>query len=124
MNKVLICGNLAKDVEIRVSRDGVKICKGVIAVKRAYSKKNETDFIPFTVLGNSAEYAQKRGHKGSRVEIVGSWNHGTYVDSEGNKRASDCCLVDEITIIQKPTETKPDNEVVDIDNCEDDDLPF
>lgn len=120
MNHIFLLGNLVDDVKVFTNKDGVKIVKGVVGIARDYTKKKESDYISFTVIGNSVDYVEKYGKKGTKTLIQGSWNHSTYKDKDGMLRSSDVCLVDDIKLFTE-TRAKSTKQSKDIP---DDDLPF
>ena len=122
MNRVFLQGNLVDDVRVFTNKDGVKVVKGVIAVVRP-TKKRDSDFVPFTLMGNSVDYTSKFGKKGTRTLIQGSWYHSSFKDKDGNVKSSDCCLVEEIKFfVERPVvEDVQEEQPSDIDT---DDLPF
>lgn len=84
MNKVILIGNLSKDVEMRQTNNGKAVANFSIAVSRTFS--DETDFFNVTVWGNQAENCAKYLKKGSKVGIVGYLYNNTYEAKDGTKR--------------------------------------
>ena len=75
-NKVILIGNLTRDVELRYSSAGLAIASTAIAVTRRFSgangeKQEETCFVDITFFGKYAEVANQYLHKGSKVMIEG-----------------------------------------------------
>jgi single-strand DNA-binding protein len=84
MNKVILIGNLSKDVEKRQTQNGNVVANFSIAVSRTFS--DETDFHNITVWGNQAENCAKYLKKGSKVGIVGALQNRSYEANDGTKR--------------------------------------
>lgn len=84
MNKVLLTGNITKDLEIKKSGD-TDILKFSIAVKR---DKDNVDFIPITVFGKQAEAVVKYCGKGSKILVSGTLRISNYEDKNKVKRTS------------------------------------
>jgi hypothetical protein len=84
MNKVILIGNLSKDVEKRQTQNGNVVANFSIAVSRTFS--DETDFFNITVWGNQAENCAKYLKKGSKVGIVGALQNRSYEANDGTKR--------------------------------------
>lgn len=84
MNHVVIIGRLTRDPELRyIPGTGTAVASCSIAVDRDYTKKDgtkETDFIPFEVMGKSAEYTANYLGKGRLVVIQGSIRIERYID--------------------------------------------
>ena len=75
-NKVILIGNLTRDVELRYLPSGQALAKCGIATNRRFKdasgmQKDETMFIDITVWGRSAEVANQYLRKGSRVLVEG-----------------------------------------------------
>lgn len=82
MNKIVLTGNITKDLEIKKSGD-IDVLKFSIAVKR---DKDNADFIPITVFGKQAQAIQKYCRKGSKVLVSGALRISTYEDKNKVKR--------------------------------------
>ena len=70
MNKVIICGRLVRDPEVRYSQGekSTAIARYTVAVDRKFKKDGEqsTDFISCIAFGKPAEFAEKYLRKGIR----------------------------------------------------------
>ena len=90
MNSVVIIGRLSKDPELKyIPGTGTAVASCSIAVSRDYTKKDgtkETDFIPFEVMGKSAEYMANYLNKGRLVAIQGSIRVDRYKDQAGQDK--------------------------------------
>ena len=86
MNKVIITGNLCKEIELKKSQSGKSFVKNSVAVKRTNKNQNgeyETDFFNITVFGLQAEFLEKYAGKGSKVLVDGSLQFSTYKNKDG-----------------------------------------
>ena len=75
-NKVILAGNLARDIEIRYLPSGTAVATTAIATNRRYkasdgTQKDETMFIDLTFWGRTAEIANQYLKKGSQVLVEG-----------------------------------------------------
>jgi len=75
-NKVVLVGNLTRDVEIRYSQSGSAIGNVGIATSRKWKsqtgeQKEEVMFIDLTFFGRTAEIANQYLRKGSKVLVDG-----------------------------------------------------
>lgn len=88
MNKVILCGRLTKDPEVRYSQGGMAIARYTLAVDRR-GKKTEgaqtADFISCTAFDKSAEFVEKYIRKGTKVIVTGRIQTGSYTDRDGKK---------------------------------------
>ena len=71
MNKVIISGNLTKDMDVMVSKNGVNIGKFTVAVNNGYGENTYTQFYPVVLFGKRVEALQKYLLKGTKVIIDG-----------------------------------------------------
>jgi len=90
INKVIIAGNLVRDVELRETGNGAAVGKMTVAVNQTYTQdgetKKKTEFIPVVLFGKSAINAEKFLGKGSSVLVEGKFTTRSWEDSEGKKR--------------------------------------
>ena len=127
MNKVILSGNIVKDIEVRRTQSGEAVVSNTVAVRREYKNVNneyDTDFINFVAWRSQAEYLEKYAVKGDRVELVGRWQVRKYTDSNNATRTVDEVVVESITAFSKPKqETKQEPKQSAYDDFEDE-LPF
>ena len=82
-NKVVLCGRISNDLELRQTSNGKSYCRFNLAVNRM----NEgTDFITITVWNKQAENIVEYQSKGSLILVEGQSSTGNYTDAEGNNR--------------------------------------
>jgi single-strand DNA-binding protein len=84
MNKIIITGNISRDIEKRETNNGKAVANFSIAVSRPFG--DETDFFNVVVWGNQAENCAKYLKKGSKVGIVGTLQNRSYEANDGTKR--------------------------------------
>ena len=85
MNITTITGNLAKEWEIRKSKDGkTTIAINVIAANDYQAER--TNFFNIKVIGKIAESYAKYTGKGSKVTIVGKMSLTNYTDKNGEQK--------------------------------------
>lgn len=119
LNKVILIGNVTKDVEIRSTTNGKHVVTNTIAVTRSFKNANgtyDTDFINFVAYGGTADFLSNYAKKGTRIAISGSWNTRTYQDNNGKTQYVNECLVTDVDILtpkekeQAKVETKNEND--------------
>jgi single-strand DNA-binding protein len=127
MNKVILTGNLCRDIELKQTQSGKAVLSNCVAVQRDFKNANneyESDFINITVWGASAEYLAKYGNKGDRVELVGKWRVDT-VENNGDKQYYHKCEVEQIKVFSREKkEEKDDAPAPNLTAIDDTDLPF
>lgn len=91
-NKVILIGNLTRDVELRSIAGGQSVAKIGVAVNRKYRSKDneereETTFVDCEAWGRTAEVMNQYLRKGSPVFIEGRLKLDQWEDKEGQKRS-------------------------------------
>ena len=100
MNKVILIGNITKDIELRQSNSG----KFVVEFSIAINNGNElpADFINCTAWNKTAEILSKYATKGTKVGIEGAMKTQTWTDQQGNNRYKTYVLVDRVELLSRP----------------------
>ena len=102
-NKIIMAGNLTRDIELRYSQSGSAIANTAIATSRKFSingeKKEETCFVDITFFGRSAEVANQYLHKGSKILVEGRLKLDTWNDNNGQKRSKHSVVVESMQMI-------------------------
>ena len=110
-NKVILIGNLTRDVELKYTPNGTAVAKFGLAVNRTYKdnmsgeNKQEVLFIDITVFGRSAEVANQYLSKGRRVLVEGRLVLDQWVDSTGQKRSKHSVVAEKVQFM----DSKNDN---------------
>ncbi len=92
-NRVILVGNLTRDVELRSTGGGLQIAKFGLAVnerRRTQSGEDidETLFIDITCFGRQAEVAEQYLSKGSPVLVEGKLRFSTWDDRDSGQKRS------------------------------------
>jgi single-strand DNA-binding protein len=115
-NKVILVGNLTRDVELRYAPSGTAIAKFGIATNRTYKdtvtgeNKQEVMFIDVTVFGRSAEVANQYLKKGRRVLVEGRLVLDQWVDSTGQKRSKHSVVAEKLQFMETKAEAQRNRE--------------
>ena len=87
MNKVMLSGRIASDIEVKNTPSGASVVNFSLAVNRRFKGsdgKFETDFINCVAWRVCADFIGKYFSKGKPIEIVGNIQTRTY-EKDGNK---------------------------------------
>lgn len=92
LNKIMLIGNLGRDVETRFTTGNVSISSFSMATTNGYKGKdgnwvNETTWHNVTVF-NMSDYMKENLKKGRKVYVEGRLTKREYTDKEGIKRYS------------------------------------
>ena len=109
-NKVVLVGNLTRDIELRYSQSGMGIAKTAIATSRKFTsngeKKEEVMFIDITFFGRSAEIANQYLRKGSKILVEGRLNFEQWVDQNGGKRSKHSVTVENMRMLDSKSDAQ------------------
>jgi single-strand DNA-binding protein len=142
-NKVILAGNLARDIEVRYAgANNTAIGNTAIATNRKYKgsdgeQKEEVMFIDITFFGRTAEVANQYLKKGSQILIEGRLVLDQWTATDGTKRSKHSVSVESMQMLgskdasqdgykqpQKQETKKEVNESVPEIDIDDDEIPF
>lgn len=115
-NKVILVGNLTRDIELRYSQSGMGIANTAIATSRKFTsngeKKEEVCFVDITFFARSAEVANQYLRKGSKILIEGRLNFDQWVDKDGQKRSKHSVVVETMQMLDSKADgaSRQDNQ--------------
>jgi single-strand DNA-binding protein len=97
MNKVMMHGRLAKDVDLRTTTTGKSVASFTIAVDSGYGENRKADFFPCVAWGKTAELMSKHFSKGKEILIAdGRLQNRSYDANDGSKRYVTEIIVNEV----------------------------
>jgi len=114
-NKVILVGNLTRDVEIRYTSSGSALAKVGIATNRRFKSatgelKDETMFIDLTFFGRTAEVANQYLRKGSKVLVEGRLILEQWVAQDGTKRSRHSVTVETMQMLDSKADAAQNNQ--------------
>lgn len=77
MNKVILCGNLTKDMDVKIYKGKTKkdndtiVGRFTVAVNEGYGENKKTTFVPVTIFNKTVENLEEYLIKGTKVNICG-----------------------------------------------------
>ena len=146
LNKVVLCGRLTADPELKQTQNGIAVVSFSLAVNRRFTRgadgqgNSQADFINCVAWRQTAEFISRYFKKGSSLCLTGSIQTRTWTDTTGAKRYATEVVVDEAMFVDSRSESagsasyvpdaygSPSFSSGDAPNFEeiktDDDLPF
>ncbi|MDX9813441.1 MAG: single-stranded DNA-binding protein [Sulfurimonas sp.] len=120
-NKVILVGNLTRDIELKYSSGGLAIASSGLATNRKFTvngeKREEVCFIDITFFARSAEIANQYLKKGSKILVEGRLQFDQWSDQSGQKRSKHSVVVETMQMLdsrgdyssepQEPTYRQP-----------------
>ena len=108
-NKIVLAGNLTRDIEVRYTQGGSAVGNTAIATTRKFKsatgeQKEEVLFVDITFFGRLAEIANQYLHKGSKVLVDGRLKLDQWSAQDGSKRSKHSVTVESLQMLDsKPT---------------------
>lgn len=112
MNKAIITGRITKDLELRETKKGTKVCEFTLATNRPTMRdgKREADFINCIVWNSQAETLVKYQKKGNLIAVFGEIRTESY-EVNGTKKYKTYIMVTNLEFLEsKPKESNPYEE--------------
>ena len=100
MNKVILMGRLARDVDLRQTPSGISVARFTIAVNRRFAAKDaqqQADFISCVAWRQTGEFISRYFHKGSMIAVVGSIQTRSWDGQDGKRQYATDVVVDRHT---------------------------
>ena len=110
MNKVILCGRLTRDTELRYSNNGgTAIARYTLAVDRRFKQDGgqDADFLPCVAFGKTAEFAGKYFFKWTKILVSGRLETGSYT----NKVYTTTVIVEEQEFAESKSSGNPGGNV-------------
>lgn len=122
-NQVILIGNLGKDPEQRVSKDGNLISIFSIATTDGWGDNKKTNWHNVIAFKKTAEFVNNNFKKGDQILIRGSLEYGKYTDKQGIEKYTTNIVTDDARFVgsgskDKVTQSKDNKE------ASDSDIPF
>ncbi|MGC1479491.1 MAG: single-stranded DNA-binding protein [Chthoniobacterales bacterium] len=99
VNKVILIGNLTRDIELKYTPKGTAVAEVGLAVNRNYTvegdKREETTFVDVELWGRMAELAGQYLAKGRQVYFEGRLKQDTWEDKTSGAKRSKLKMVAE-----------------------------
>jgi len=109
-NKVIMIGNLTRDIELKYLPSGSAIAKSAIATSHRYKaqsgeQKEEVCFLDFTVFGKGGEILNQYVRKGSKVMLEGRLIFEQWQDQNGQNRNRHTLRVEEFKFLDSKADS-------------------
>ena len=105
-NKVILMGNLTRDVEVRTTQGGMQVAKLGMAINRKWTQNGEqkesTCFVDMTAFGRQAEVLAQYVGKGSPLFVEGRLEYSTWEGQDGQKKNKLEVVIDNFQFVGAP----------------------
>ena len=113
-NKIILVGNLTRDIELKYTQAGSAIANTAIATSRKFTnngeKKEEVCFVDITFFGRSAEVANQYLHKGSKILVEGRLKLDQWTDQNGQKRSKHSVIVESMQMLDSRSDNQQQSQ--------------
>ena len=106
LNKVVLCGRLTADPELKQTQSGVAFTNFTLAVNRRFQSRTadqqqaqQADFITVVAWRQTAEFISKYFKKGSALCVTGSLQSRSWQDPQGNRRYATEVVVEDAMFV-------------------------
>ncbi len=110
LNKVVLCGRLTADPELRQTPNGIAVVRFTLAINRRVGKNadgtqnQQADFINVIAWRERAEFISRYFHKGSALCVTGSIQTSSWQDQQGQKRYATEVVADDAMFVDSKNE--------------------
>jgi len=103
-NKIILVGNLTREIELRYTQGGTAVSSTAIATSRKFkaqdgTQKEEVCFVDISFFGRTAEVANQYLQKGSKVLVEGRLKFDQWTDNNGGKRSKHSVTVETMKML-------------------------
>ncbi len=103
-NKVILMGNLTRDVELRTTPSGQQVANFSLAVTRSWKgqdgqTQDQTSFINCVAWGKPGEIIAQYVQKGAPLLVSGRLDQRSYQDKDGNNRQAVEVVVEDFNFV-------------------------
>ena len=112
LNKVVLCGRLTADPELKQTSSGISVVTFTLAVNRRFQSRStdaaggqQADFISLVAWRQTAEFISKYFKKGSALCVTGSIQTRTWQDQQNQRRYATEVVVDEAMFVDSRNES-------------------
>lgn len=132
LNKIIVCGRMTADPELRSTPQGKNVTSFTLAVDRDFKQngEKETDFINCVAWNNTADFVARYFSKGNMAIVSGRLQTRRYETQDGQKRTATEVIAENVYFCEGKKDKEETGaplptgfEGVEID-ASDDDLPF
>lgn len=114
MNKVILIGNLTKEVEIKQFTSGNIVGNMSLGVNRHFvkadgTKDSEVCYIDLVVYGKTAEICNQYLKKGSKVCVEGRLVFQQWIDQHSNKKSKHVIAVEKVEFLNSKNDSDISN---------------
>lgn len=117
-SKVIMVGNLTRDIELRYLQSGSAVAKSAIAYTDGFGDNKKSHFIDFVAFGKTAEALNNFCKKGSKIMIEGIIQFEQWTAQDGSARSRHSLRVETMKMLDTKSSDTSSSQHQENDNRE------
>ena len=120
MNKVILVGNLCKDIELRYTINGNATMSNTLAIKNDFKNANgeyDSEFVNVVFWKQNAEFLNKYAEKGNKLLVEGRLTTRSYDKQDGTKGYITEVMADKIEILNTKKKEIKSEETIELEKA-------
>ena len=120
MNKVILVGNLCKDIELRYTINGNATMSNTLAIKNDFKNANgeyDSEFVNVVFWKQNAEFLNKYAEKGNKLLVEGRLKTRSYDKQDGTKGYITEVMAEKIEILNTKKKEIKSEETIELEKA-------
>lgn len=120
MNKVILVGNLCKDIELRYTINGNATISNTLAIKNDFKNANgeyDSEFVNVVFWKQNAEFLNKYAEKGNKLLVEGRLTTRSYDKQDGTKGYITEVMAEKIEILNTKKKEIKSEETIELEKA-------
>ena len=120
MNKVILVGNLCKDIELRYTINGNATMSNTLAIKNDFKNANgeyDSEFVNVVFWKQNAEFLNKYAEKGNKLLVEGRLTTRSYDKQDGTKGYITEVMAEKIEILNTKKKEIKSEETIELEKA-------
>ena len=120
MNKVILVGNLCKDIELKYTINGNATMSNTLAIKNDFKNANgeyDSEFVNVVFWKQNAEFLNKYAEKGNKLLVEGRLKTRSYDKQDGTKGYITEVMAEKIEILNTKKKEIKSEETIELEKA-------
>ena len=120
MNKVILVGNLCKDIELIYTKNGNATMSNTLAIKNDFKNANgeyDSEFVNVVFWKQNAEFLNKYAEKGNKLLVEGRLKTRSYDKQDGTKGYITEVMAEKIEILNTKKKEIKSEETIELEKA-------
>ena len=120
MNKVILVGNLCKDIKLRYTTNGNATISNTLAIKNDFKNANgeyDSEFVNVVFWKQNAEFLNKYAEKGNKLLVEGRLTTRSYDKQDGTKGYITEVMAEKIEILNTKKKEIKSEETIELEKA-------